>query len=310
MIDIEMGEHHVNVPKYSMMFFDKLLEVSAILDTSNDALLLQTIDEKLLITPMKSTVLQGFCLWLNKIFKLTDLRGRPLRPVISRFRETGAQLSEYQGDLAKSILLENTPNVRKKHYSTGNRLDNQGMTQDTALIRQYQASSKSSAKEAQSELNIDVLTIEQVQRAHTQISRTANGGLCSNPFGDESKAFIRRAELHQLAHGDKLACTELLKCFGCQHQVIVQSVSDIWCLLSFKECVEESLYLHINADHYKKNFSRVVEFIEQIILPKVDKKIIEKANVILNDKGRHPLWLESDSLVPYVNAPKLNGVKE
>ena len=43
---------------------------------------------------------------------------------------------------------------------------------------------------------------------------------------------------------------------------------DIWCLLSFKACIEESLYLHLDASHYRKNFEDIIQFIEENYTPK------------------------------------------
>ncbi len=147
--------------------------------------------------------------------------------------------------------------------------------QDVASIRQEQAITKLSATEAQISLGIEVLTIEEENRTNfPQLSRTPNGGSCANPFGEKSKAYNRKAKQRNLLKdGEKLACADLLKCFGCPEQVIVQSVSDIWCLLSFKECIKESLYLHLNAHHYRQNFEKTIIFITENIIPKLKKHI-------------------------------------
>ena len=298
-IHIEVGQHALNIPKYSMNFFDTLLAVSKLIDNSENALLLQTnICRK--VNPICQRLLSDFnSCWLNKHFNLTDERGRELRPVISRFRETGSQLTSYhQGDIAQGIVLDNSPMVRRKHYSTGNRHENQNMTQETALIRQQQAISKSSAKQAQQTLNIDVLTIDESQKVNfPNISRTPNGGSCADPFGEKSAKFNRKSDQHNLNGGEKLACADLLKCFGCDAQVIVQSVSDIWCLLSFKQCIEESLYLHLDAQHYKNNFEKVINFIENQIIPKLNKRLFKQAETKLDEEGRHPLWQETTSVI-------------
>ena len=65
---------------------------------------------------------------------------------------------------------------------------------------------------------------------------------------------------------ENVACADLLSCFGCEHQAIVDSVSDIWCLLSFRANLEESLVNHLDAAHYEKNFQHIIEFIDSKIL--------------------------------------------
>ncbi|BBC40497.1 hypothetical protein FA893_11645 [Photobacterium damselae subsp. piscicida] len=255
-IHVEMGDHGLDIPKYSLEFFDTLLNVSNIIDNSNNAMLFQTcIKNK--VSPISRTRLQdAYTKWFRKYFPLQDDQGRELRPVISRFRETGSQLACYHGgEIAQGIVLDNTASVRRKHYSTGNRFNNRIMMQEAIQIRQEQANSKSSAKLAQKALNIRVLTIEETQRTIIpNISRTANGGSCAEPFGYKSERYNKKSEQHRLTKGEKLACADLLACFGCEHQVIVQSASDIWCLLSFKECIEESLYFHVDKLHYEKTF--------------------------------------------------------
>ena len=299
-IRVEMGEHELEIPKYSMDFFDKLLEASRLISDGEDALLLQIIaSEK--VQPIKATTLQTFLkVWVGKHFTFTDQTGRRLRPVISRFRETGAQLTAYhQGEMANNIMLGNTPNVRKKHYSEGNRQSNNGMLQDTLSIREEQIKNDVSPKEAQGNLGIDVLVIEKEHAINIpNLSRTSNGGSCGDPFGVKSEKHTKKAHKQRLAkEGERLACADLLGCFGCPHQVIVQSVADIWCLLSFRACIEESLYLHLDAHHYRKNFEEIMVFIDSKILPNIHSKIVKQAEEKLDDNGLHPAWDEPESIL-------------
>ncbi|MBT1886637.1 hypothetical protein KK057_24765 [Enterobacter mori] len=298
-IHVEMGEHSIDIPKYSMEFFDKLLEVSKCIDESENALLLGIcIGHK--YRPLSGRTLTDFInSFLKKHFPMFDNQGRELRPQISRFRETGSQLIEYnQGDIARGDLLNNTLATRKRHYSTGNKHENQKMTQETALIRAVQAKHKSSISEARSILDIKILTLEEyTKRMAPGLSKSAHGSHCKEPFGLKSEKFNRKASQHKLSVGHRLACADLLECFGCEHQVIVQSVDDIWCLLSFKECIEESLYLHLNSNHYKKNFEKTALYIDTKIIPNISKKTVQEAERKLNDIGRHPLWQAAESVL-------------
>ncbi|MBF4265254.1 hypothetical protein EAY73_25945, partial [Vibrio anguillarum] len=117
------------------------------------------------------------------------------RPVISRFRETGAQLTAFhQGDMANDIMLNNTPNTRKKHYSEGNKTTNNGMLQDAMAIREEQVKSRVTTQQARQNLAIDVLVIEQENSIKLpNLSRTSSGSSCSNPFGEKSKKYTIQA---------------------------------------------------------------------------------------------------------------------
>ncbi|KMV28972.1 hypothetical protein AB733_20685 [Photobacterium swingsii] len=302
-IRVEMGEHELEIPKYAMTFFDKLLNASRIISTNEEAPLLQTIASRK-VQKLQTSRLQSFLkVWLERHFSFTDQMGRRLRPNISRFRETGSQLTAYhQGEMVNNLMLNNTPNTRKRHYSEGNKLANNGMMQDTMSIREEQVKNRVSTQQAQENLCIDVLVIEEEKKINLpNLSRTSNGGSCVTPFGEKSQKYTKKAQAQGLAkEGERLACADLLGCFGCPDQVIVQSISDIWCLLSFKACIEESLYLHLDASHYKKNFEDIVQFIEQKILPSINQRILRQAETKLDDDGLHPAWDDSESVLSLI----------
>lgn len=299
-IHIEIGEHELGIPKYATRFFDRLLNASQVISNGKNATLLQTVASKQ-TTPMKSHVLQAFLKgWVEKHFTFTDQTGRQLRPIISRFRETGAQVTTYhQGEMKNGVMLGNTPSTRKKNYSKGNKITNNGMMQDVMSIREEEIKGGISTKEAQSNLGIEVLVIEVENKINLpNLSRTPNGSSCVSPFGEQSKKHTKRAIARGLImESEKLACADLLTCFGCHNQVIVQSLSDIWCLLSFKACIEESLCLHLDASHYQKNFEGIVRFIEGKILPHINSNLLKQAQAKLDDDDYHPLWSEHDSVL-------------
>ena len=301
-IQVEIGNHDLDIPKYAMSFFDNLLHASRIISTDKNAHLLQTVINKK-VKVIHGRLLQSFLgKWVETLFVFKDQSGRRLRPVISRFRETGAQLTTYhQGDIVNNIMLNNTTNTRKKSYSQGNRISNNGMIQDAMSIREEQIKSGTNTIQAQTNLGIKVLVIEEENRINLpDLSRTANGTSCAEPFGEKSKKYMRKAVKHQLARqGEHLACADLLNCFGCQHQVIVQSATDIWCLLSFKACIEESLYLHLDALHYRKNFESIVTFIETKILPNLNTRLLKQAEAKLDDV-LHPLWSDTSSVLELI----------
>lgn len=302
-IQIEMGEHRLDIPKYAMQFFDNLLNASRLISTDKSATLLQTVTKRQ-ATPVKNSILQSFLsLWVDKHFAFVDQTGRRLRPMVSRFRETGAQLTAYhQGEIVNDIMLGNTPNTRKRCYSEGNRIANNGMMQDAMSIREEEIKAGVNAKEAQANLNINILVIEEENKINLPgLSRTPNGGSCTTPLGEKSEKYSKKAiKQGLLSEGEKLACADLLGCFGCPSQVIVQSISDIWCLLSFKACIEESLYLHLDANHYRQNFENIVEFIEEKILPRIDRKLLKQAETKLDDEGYHPYWDSAGSVLGFV----------
>ncbi|MCC4821234.1 hypothetical protein LMH81_32450, partial [Vibrio lentus] len=111
--------------------------------------------------------------------------------MVSRFRETGAQLTAYhQGEIVNDIMLGNTPNTRKRCYSEGNRIANNGMMQDAMSIREEEIKAGVNAKEAQANLNINILVIEEENKINLPgLSRTPNGGSCTTPLGEKSEKY-------------------------------------------------------------------------------------------------------------------------
>ncbi|WP_045395062.1 hypothetical protein [Vibrio rotiferianus] len=299
-IQVEMGEHELEIPKYAMGFFDNLLSASRLISNDENAHLLQSVASNKVV-PMTAVTLQGFLrLWVEKHFTFIDQTGRRLRPVVSRFRETGAQITAYhQGEMINDIMLDNAPNTRKRSYSEGNKTANNGMIQDAMSLRVEEIKQGVSTKEAQTNLGIDVLVIEKENKISIpNLSKTPNGGSCASPFGEKSEKYTRKAKKHSLVtEGEKLACADLLACFGCPSQVIVNSLPDIWCLLSFKACIEESLFLHLDASHYRLNFENIVTFIDEKIIPNLNKTLVKRVEIKINDDGLHPLWDEANSIL-------------
>ncbi|TOM54840.1 hypothetical protein CGH75_20465, partial [Vibrio parahaemolyticus] len=167
---------------------------------------------------------------------------------------------------------------------------------------------KKGVKAAQVSLGIDVLTIEEAYKVNfPNLSKTPNGSSCADPFGEKSEAYNRKARKHNLLkEGEILACADLLSCFGCSEQVVVQSVSDIWCLISFKACIEESLYLHLDTHHFRQNFESIINFIDNNILPKISKNILKQAEERLDNDGAHPLWEDTDSIISMMPSNKVH----
>ncbi|MBF4355065.1 hypothetical protein EAY36_27970, partial [Vibrio anguillarum] len=81
-IQVEIGEHELDIPKYAMRFFDHLLNASRLISTDENATLLQTVVAQK-ATTLKSATLNDFLRhWVEKHFTFTGQTGRRLRPVI------------------------------------------------------------------------------------------------------------------------------------------------------------------------------------------------------------------------------------
>lgn len=301
-ITVQIGDHgQINIPKYSMDFFNQLLKVSKAISVSNN-LLFQTAS---LNQTTRLTVyhMQNFNNFLYKTFHLIDDKGCSLTPIVSRFRATGSQLIQlHHSHIQSASLLGNLPQTIRRYYSEGNEYQNQSMIQETVSILADKAKHGGNVLQSKSriknELNVEILTYENMLKMKSPPMRQAHGSYCKNPFGEQAKRFLQRAQRHDLISTEKFACSDLLICFSCPHQVIIAEPTDIWCLLSFKECIEESIYKHVNHYHFHQNYDSVLRLIEKILL-NIDKKILSKATQKLLDEGPHPLWQDQSFLYPF-----------
>ncbi len=303
-ITVELGDHKkLEIPKYATQFFDQLMTVSKLVDPKPDGLLLPAYSyRKRKVQMMSGCLLNDFkSNWLTKYFPMTDERGDVLWPTPRRFRATGSHLTlALKGTLETAILLDNTPRTIALAYSSGNPHENDLMNRDTSqtleqIVRDRQGveSAKQKVREAQ---KVEVLAYEAYIRRASPPIRSAHGSYCKDPMGAMAEKFTSRARAHGLiTENENLACADLIKCWSCGHQVLVESVTDLWCALSFRECIEESACLHINNAHYHKNFGEALAKID-LRLKQLSPKIVQQAKRKLADEGRHPLWIDVDSI--------------
>ncbi|PAR53478.1 hypothetical protein CGT93_12585 [Vibrio metoecus] len=303
-ITVELGDHNkLEIPKYATQFFDQLMTVSKLIDPNPDGLLLPAYSyRKRKVQMMSGCLLNDFkANWLTKYFPMTDERGDVLWPTPRRFRATGSHLTlALKGTLEAAILLDNTPRTIALAYSSGNPHENDLMNRDTSqtleqIVRDRQGveSAKQKVREAQ---KVEVLAYEAYIRRASPPTRSANGSYCKEPMGAMAEKFTSRARAHGLiTESENLACADLIKCWSCEHQVLVESVTDLWCALSFRECIEESACLHIDNAHYQKNFGEALAKID-LRLKQLSPKIVQQAKRKLADEGRHPLWIDVDSM--------------
>ncbi|MBF4248718.1 hypothetical protein EA004_27725, partial [Vibrio anguillarum] len=78
------------------------------------------------IAPLEQSHIQTFSKWIQQTFSLTTDDNKPLRPTASKFRASGSYryLAKTGNAVETSLLLGNTPRTLNKHYSSGNKVEN------------------------------------------------------------------------------------------------------------------------------------------------------------------------------------------
>ncbi|EKN4583347.1 hypothetical protein CGH86_09825 [Vibrio parahaemolyticus] len=294
-VSVSIGDNGTyHVPKIALRFFEQLLKLSTSIST--DSHLLYQVNAGT-AAPLQQGHIQTFSNWLQQTFSLVADDNKPLRPTASRFRASGSYryLAKTGNAIETSLLLGNTPRTLNKHYSSGNILENdkQLLAATYTIEGVAKCSDINQAKEhAKKALGIEVLPYEDFLNKYSDSNgqKTVLGTGCKNAFSAHVEKYRRRNHFNPKDFVvDHLACSDIHNCFNCENQVIIESVEDIWCLLSYRESIKDSKVYHLNEQHFSNNYSDLLASINRIVFtvhPKV-KRLAEKK---LENEGRHPLW--------------------
>lgn len=300
-VSISIGDNGTfNVPKYALSFFELLLKLSSLISLKKHLLY---CCESGNIRSLEFNHVQGFSQWIQKTFKLLNDSNEPLKALNRKFRVSGSYryLTASGSEIDTSILLGNTPQVLKRHYSTGNESDNNQQLSAAAMTLEnaVKCSDIDAAKnQTRIEMDVEVLPYELFQAKYSvsKAEKTVLGTGCKNPYDDENEKFKRKMNFSPKSFAvENLACADIVNCFFCKNQVIIESIEDIWCLLSFKQSIEESKQTHLNESQFVKNFADLLEQIN-LALFQITPSIKRKAEQKLEREGRHPLWPEDLNL--------------
>lgn len=300
-VTISIGDNNTqHVPKHALSFIEKLLQLSRAVNANDDHLFFQVSRGKR--APLESYHIRSITNWLLECFNPLDERNQPLRPLAKRFRSSGsARYLDVTGDtVGTAFLMGNTPQTLNRHYTKGSPIENQKQLQAAThtMEAMVKCSDLSESKEyAKKLLDVEVLPyeafLEKYSRVHNEPQKTVIGSGCKKPYGNEADIYRKKMNFSpKTLDVDHLACADILKCFSCPNQVIIEEVEDIWCLLSFKEAINDSIRDHLNSAQFIKNFKDLIDKIDFAIFS-VDPAIRRKATNKLKKEGRHPIWPEN-----------------
>lgn len=294
-VTVELGDNNSTiVPKHGLTLIERILELSIKVAPDKNKLFHASIKGE--IKALEANHLSQFTNWLIKNFNLMGDNDWPLRLQAQRFRVTGSNryLDLTNDQFATSAILNNTPDVLRKHYSSGNELDNDKQLQAVSRVLEGAAKCNSvedAIEKAKKAMDVEILPYDAFIKKFANLGqpeKTIIGTGCKNTLSLQAKKYNRKNK--QLLKDEKsLACADILKCFGCENQVIIEEVDDIWCLLSFREALIESSHEHVNALHFQKNYAAILNSLERAFF-RVSLKVRRRAEKKLMSFGRHPLW--------------------
>ncbi|MFC4700801.1 hypothetical protein ACFO4O_11575 [Glaciecola siphonariae] len=296
---ISIGDNGtLDVPKYALSFFRKLLQASLKCSAAQHLFFKEKKGE---IKPLEYTDVANFSAWLQQAFELKTDDNKKLKPLNTKFRASGSMryFNATGSEIKTAFFLGNTPQVLKRHYSTGNKNENDSQLKSAALTLEnaVRCSDIETAKhKTRSDMDVEVLPYEDFLAKYSSSSaqKTPLGTGCKSPFSEQVEKYRRKMNsLGDETFAQSLSCADLTNCFFCKNQVIIETIEDIWCLLSYRETIKESRQNHLSNSQFDKNYSELLEQIDSILfsVSSVTRRNAEKK---LLSFGRHPLW--SDEL--------------
>ena len=201
----------------------------------------------------------------------------------SRFRETAAKLARRKANrnsLQVSQILNNQYRTVLKHYSEGNRYDNQQIiSQGLAVIEKVAKGHtlEQSKIEVATELVIPVIKYDEL----------IGGNININGVGVACFHKAQHSENHDDSSNSQV-CFDYENCIKCQYAKLINDVEPLYRLISFLECMEESWLYY--PERFSRNLGKVIELYRKIIIDSLSSKVIQQAQLKLDTDGRHLLW--------------------
>jgi hypothetical protein len=207
-----------------------------------------------------------------------------------RIRETEISISHTRDGLVGAIKRSgSSANVVKRHYSEGSSAEHKSQLGAIAVTMHDIAKAKGDLTSVQ---NIKKQLYGKysipISQDISAKSNTPIGTRCTTPSTKDT--FPKKAE--KLGFG-QLACADLIACFECKSAALIDSVDDIWNLISFKERLNNGKLFSVDREHHAKNFNEVIARIE-IVLEQFAPENVQQAERKLITEGSHPFWNEDD----------------
>lgn len=283
-------QYELGFTKRGKDFFSTYISISRKLDPSPDAYLFPMIVHGEPNGRIKDSNVSTFCKWLK-----TRMNGDTY-PVPRRFRKTKGEtimgLTNCYSTVAEA--LNNNIDTVERSYSDGT-----STTNDLSLASGSEAiiinALGSSVDEAKTEVTNKygkVISTYEIQTSDIRVSDTDIGTKCKEPFGDKAKRLKTELIKNGLAEeNDDVACFKFLDCFGCEHQAIVAEVDDIWCLLSFRDSILETISNpSINHTLSQKSQEKLINIQSALDDVRANYPEVFSEAETKNNKSPHPVW--------------------
>ncbi|PSU80700.1 hypothetical protein C9J21_07655 [Photobacterium phosphoreum] len=139
---------------------------------------------------------------------------------------------------------------------------------------------------------VDVTEYENKFKNSNDTCKTTQGGVCKGEDNKQTKAFKKSLNKHNLlteSDLENISCGYIIECFDCSNFGVIDDVEDIWCLLSFREQLNNSIQHHCSLKHFIKNYGDIMISIDRL-LDRLTSRNVELAMKKIMKGKLHPQW--------------------
>ncbi|MCG3866003.1 MULTISPECIES: hypothetical protein [unclassified Photobacterium] len=150
-------------------------------------------------------------------------------------------------------------------------------------------------------MNIPIVDVTEYENKFTNSNdtcKTTQGGVCKGEENKQTKAFKKSLNKHNLlteSDLENISCGYIIECFDCSNFGVIDDVEDIWCLLSFREQLNNSIQHHCSLKHFIKNYGDIMISIDRL-LDRLTSRNVELAMKKIIKGKLHPQWDDEYSI--------------
>ena len=287
--------------KHYGRLINEIIEFSKSVNSNEETFLLPYNESDGSITMLPLEFIAGFTdnqFRKKKNNYLTGHNGQRLIPSARKIRHSYGLF--FDGSKERSIVLSNKKRTSDKHYSDGNSSDNNSALQKGMHLYEESLVTNMSlyelVKKEREGSKVNIIGNDEVQSSlgSEYATRTASGGICQNSVTSiEASRYMRKYKKTQLVDDAQvLHCNNFLACLTCRNHIFVDSIQNIYELLSLREHLKDSFYTSEAGGIFgsTETIEKALANIEWITQNKLSHENVEKAMQKIEFEGVSILW--------------------
>lgn len=278
-------------------FFEAYLRCVEFWNLNDDAYLFPTFLHGSYVGSISQPLISNFFRWFNPRCP------HGIKPVVSRFRQSKSDglMSDTNSIAMVSEGLNNLKTTVTKSYLNGNPQENKnrlGSAAEAIVLTAKGSTIAESKASLEKKYGKPLRVVDITNQGEPEPYQTKVGSRCKNPFSEKAEKLKRQLVKSGLVNeNESIACFKFLDCFECDDMALVAEVDDIWCMLSFRESVVESMQRPTVNQLPNDKVASVLHKIDLMLGDiKADYPEIYSDAEDKFDEEAHPIWDDEDAI--------------